>query len=465
MKRINIFRLGLALTSFVVLAMVVFAPAMLPWIFGGGAIYSITTGTMITGDAVETTNVQDTPPSSTFLMSEVSQKITEMKPARTPLDTIMRSAVTKKKIESFKTEFYAVDVRPFTDTVATTYTKPGVAQQAGPPIVEGTGGVELANVIVTNIDIWSQDDTAMAVGISGSDDLNLVLFVADVDVTNSIIKVQALNGLAEGSLIVVPTIASTTVLVRMGNAKAEKDAQTSPYAMIPEKEYNYCQIFMAQVEESTYQAMHKKEVQWGFDDYTALNIYDMKTTIELTSLFGYRRQFTDKLGRDEKYTCGGLTRNISNTLEYGSGSTDRMVTNDTLIGWSKDIFTGNSGSDTRILFAGPALTQYISQIDFQKQLGGNQTEARWGIEWKVISTNFGKLLWKMHPLFSLIGWDDYGVVLDINNIEKHEFLPMTTREVDLKGSGQKNVQAKVLEETSCPILRYDDTHRLISPKA
>jgi hypothetical protein len=451
MKKINIFRIGLAVAGLILMAVVCFAPAILPWLLGGGAIYSLE-GTMITGDAVTTTNVQDTPPSSTFLISEVSQKITEMKPARTPLDTIMRSAVTRKKIESFKTEFYAVDVRPFSDTVASVYTKPST-------------GVELAELKVTNVDIWSQDDTALAVGVSGSDSLDLVLYVSDVDVTNSILKVMALNGTAEGSLIVVPTIASATVLVRMGNAKAEKDAQTSPYAMIPEKDYNYCQIFMAQVEESTYQKMHKKEVQWSFSDYEALNIYDMKTTIELSSLFGYRRQFTDKLGRDEKYTCGGITRNMSNKLEYGTGSLDTTITNDTLVGWCKDTFTGNSGSDTRILFAGPALTQYISAVDFTKQLGGAQTEAKWGIEWKVISTNFGKLLWKMHPLFSLIGWDTKGIIIDINNLEKHEFVPMSTREVDLKGSGQKNVEAKVIEETSCPILRYDDTHRLIAMKA
>ena len=233
MKKSNILRFGLVMVLVTVIVVAI-APAMLPWLFGSGACYA-TVGTMVTGDAVTTDAVQDGPPVSTFLMSEVSQKITEMKPARTPLDTIMRSAVTKKKIESFKTEFYAVDVRPFSDTVATTYTKPD-------------SGVELAELIVTNIDIWSQDDTALAVGREGSDGLDLVLFVADVDVANSLLKVQALNGPTEGPLIVVPTILSTTVLVRMGNAKAEKDAQTSPYAMIPEKDYNYCQIFMAQVE-------------------------------------------------------------------------------------------------------------------------------------------------------------------------------------------------------------------------
>jgi hypothetical protein len=448
MKKSNIFKIGLAILGAFAL-IVMFAPAMLPWMLGSGAFYA-TTGTIISGDAVDTSNASDAEPD--LLLNTISQKITEMKPARTPLDTIVRSAVTKKKIESFRTDFYAVDVRPFSDTVATTYTKPST-------------GVELAELVVTNIDIWSQDDTVLVVGVTGSDSLDLVLFVADVDVANSILKVQALNGTAEGNNIVVPTIASTTVLVRMGVAKAEKDAQTSPYAMIPEKDYNYCQIFMAQVEESTYMAMHKKEVQWSFSDYEALNIYDMKTTIELSFLFGYRRQFTDKLGRDSKYTCGGITRSIDKNLEYGTGGSDRVVTNDTLIDWCADAFTGNSGSDTRIMFAGADLTAYISKIDFQKNLGGNQTESKWGIEWKVISTNFGRILWKLHPLFAQIGWGEKGVLLDVNNLEKHEFLPMQTREVDLIKSGQKNVNAKVIDETSCPVLRYPDTHRIIKPKA
>jgi hypothetical protein len=447
MKKRNIFKLILTVMG-VLSLIVMFAPAMAPWMLGSGAVYAV--GTIVSGDAVDTSNAAEAAPD--LLMSNISQKITEMKPARTPLDTIMRSAVTKKKIESWRTDFYAVDVRPFNDTVAVTYTKPST-------------GVELAEMEVTNIDIWSQDDTALCVGVTGSDSKDLVLFIADVDVANSKLKIMALNGTAEGGLIVVPTIPITTVLVRMGNAKSEKDAQTAPYAMIPEKDYNYCQIFMAQVEESTYMKMHKKEVQWSFSDYEALNIYDMKTTIELSSLFGYRRMFVDKLGRDDKYTCGGITRSIPSTLTYGTGGSNRTVSNDTLVGWCKDTFTGNSGSDTRILFAGPALTQYISLIDFTKNLGGNMTEAKWGIEWKVISTNFGKLLWKMHPLFGEIGWDEKGIIIDVNNLEKHEFVPMSTREVDLKGSGQKNVTAKVIEETSCPVLRYPDTHRLITAHA
>lgn len=443
MKKRNIYKLTLAIVGAIAL-MIVFAPAMLPWMFGGGAIFSV--GTIVTGDAVTTVEVNAAAPE--LLMSTVSQKITEMKPSRTPLDTIMRHA-TKRKVESFKTDYYAVDVLPFVDTVATQYTKPST-------------GVELAELIVTNVDMWRQDDTALVVGVSGSDSLDLVLFVADVDVANSKLKVQALNGTVEGALIVVPTIAAAKVLVRMGNCKAQKDASTSPYAMIPEKEYNYCQIFMAQIEEGTYEAMHKKEVQWSFSDFEALGIYDMKTTIELSYLFGFKKEFIDKLGRDTKYACGGITREIDQTVTYGTGGADRSVTNDTLIGWCKDAFTGNSGSDTRILFSGAALTQYISQIDFTKQLGGGATEVKFGIEWKVISTNFGKLLWKLHPLFSEIGWDEKGIILDVNQFEKHEFLPMAARDIDLLTSGQSKVNAKAIDEASCPILRYPDCHRLIA---
>ena len=446
MKKRNILKWSLAALGAFAL-MVIFAPAMIPWIFGSGAVYA--TGTIVTGDAVTTVEVNAAAPD--LLMSTVSQKITEMKPARTPLDTIIRHA-TAKKVESFKTDYYAVDVLPFVDTTAALYTKPAT-------------GVELAEITVTNVDMWRQDDTALAVGIVGSDSLDLVLFVADVDVANSKLKVQALNGTAEGTLIVVPTIAVTTTLVRMGNCKAQKDASTSPYAMIPEKDYNYCQIFMAQIEEGTYEAIHKKEVQWGFSDFEALGIYDMKTTIELSYLFGFRKEFIDKLGRDTKYACGGITRGITKAVTYGTGGADRTVTNDTVIGWCEDAFTGNSGSDTRILFTGSKLTKYISGIDFTKQLGGNSTEMKFGIEWKVIATNFGKLLWKQHPLFSEIGWDEKGIILDVNQLEKHEFLPMSARELDLLTSGQSKVKAKAIDEASCPILRYPDTHRLIAAKA
>lgn len=387
----------------------------------------------------------------------VSQKITLMKPASTPLDTIMRAAGRKVSIDSFRTEFYAVDTRPLTDTVHVAYVKP-------------TDGDLVKAIEVHNTTIWSADDTVLSKGVLGADGGEATFIVLEVSAVNGTITLQPLNGVAgtgaNAGKVVLPSIPILTVLVRMGQAKYETDATTTPFGILPAKDYNYCQLFMAQVEQSIYQRMHGKEVNWEFSDMEALNIYDMKATMELSFLYGYRYKFFDYNNNEEKYATGGVRRSITKALEYGTGSTDRSVTKTQMIDWTKEIFSGNSGSDQRILFMGNVLAASLMKVnDVTRQLDAASTEVKWGITFRKIESNFGVLLAKHHPIFDLAGESDNGMVLDVNNIEKHIFLPTKITTLDLRTPGLKNADASVIAETSCLVVRYPDTHAFIKPKA
>lgn len=393
--------------------------------------------------------------------SYVSKKVAEMRPSRTPFDTIMRDTATKGNvvnIKSFKTDFYSVDSREWSDTVATTYTKQG-------------DGVKSYALVVDNVGMWSVDDTCLFRGINGAQDTDdLACLIIAKDASANTITIQPLNGDtgagANAGSLVLPTIAEDTVIVRMGKAMNELDAQAEPYAIIPEKDYNYAQIFMAQVEEGTFQAMHAKEVDWGFKEYAAQNIYDMRLGIEYSYIWGYRSRtahLTDS-GNVERYTCGGIARDITETLTYGSGGTDRTVNESDFTTWTKNIFTGNSGSDVRVAFLGNDLMGYISNIDtVSKQQKANSTQVMWGVTFSKVETNFGTLLLKHHAGFDQAGWGEKGMVLDFQYIEKHVFMPMTVEKLDLKSAGTRNVIAEIIRECSCPILKYPDVHKLIAP--
>ena len=408
-------------------------------------------GAAVTGDSVSVEEVKTKSPD--LDVDHVSKKITQMRPAATPLDTITREVGNVVPIKAFKTEFYAVDTRPLKDTVGTGgYTK--VTNQ------------EVGSLPVNDIDNWSVDDTLIVPAMTGNDGHELALFVADIDAATNVIKVQALNVTAnESGKVEVPSIAEGATLVRMGNAKSEKDAQTSPFALLPAKDYNYVQLFMAQVEETIYQRMHEKEADWGFSDYEALNIYDMRARMELTYLFGYRHKTTDKVGKDVKYFTGGLKRQITKILEYGASGVPAMD-EAKFIDWSKDIFVGNSGAETRVMLVGAGLNATMAKIStVQKQIEAKSTELIWGITFKKIETNFGTLLVKHAPLFDLAGYGDNGIVLDVNNIEKHVFLPTQITDLELKKTGISNANASVIAETSGLVLRYPDTHAWIRVKA
>lgn len=419
-----------------------------------GIIYAI--GAPVAGAPV---TVQATETGSPELNRDaISKIVTKMRPATTPLDTMLREIDRAVAIKSFKTEYFAVDHRPFYDTVATAYTATGDGQTT-------------YDLVVNNIGMWAADDTCMFYGVAGSDTLDLQCFIISRNVSANTIKIQPLNGPAgsgttAGEIILPASIPISTRIVRCGAAKNELDAQTSPYAIIPVPAYNYAQIFMAQVEEGWYQSVHEKEVNWSFPDYQAQSIYDMRATIELSYLFGVRALFNDKVNAIQRYTTGGAIRFITKALEYGTGGSDRTIDNSTFVDWNKSIFVGNSGSDTRILLGGDGLMANLMKVDtVLKQIEAKNTQVKFGVTFNEIETNHGKLLFKRHPLFEQAGWTDKGIVLDMNHIEKHTYKPMSTRTLDLKASGQRNVNAVLIEEASALIVRYPDTHAIIAPKA
>ena len=457
MKNTNLFNIGTKLLSLAFVLVAIVATNLMV----GAAGVTMAVGTAVTGAADGTGTVTTTKVkagSADLDQDYVSKLVTEMRPSITPLDTIMRQIRKATPIKSWKTEYYAVDARPLYDTVNTAYTKAG----------DGNTSTDLK---VNNISMWVADDTVMVKGITGVDSKDLVCFIISKDASASTIKIQPLNGTAgsgtTADMMIIPaTIPVNTVLVRLGSCKHELDAQTSPYAILPAKAYNFVQRFMAQVEESTFQKIHQKEVDWGFTDYEAQNIFDMKATMEQSFLFGVRAQFTDLVNSKERFSTGGITRFITKAVEYGLGGTDRTIDNAWFVDATKSIFQGNSGSEARYLFGGNGLMANLMKVDTViKQIQGKQTMVKWGLTFKEIETNFGLLRFFHHPGLDQAGWNDNGIVLDLAFIEKHNFKPLSSKKLDLIESGQRNADAVVIEETCGVVTRYPDTHAIIRPKA
>lgn len=381
-------------------------------------------------------------------MDYVSKKITEMRPASTPLHTLMSNVSKVVPVDSFKTEFYAVDIKPFNDTATAAFTNTGV-QTAG-------------EITVGNVAIWNIDDTVLIPGVLGGDGKPLMGCVTSKNVGSNKITIQAMNGTGAGTAV-VPNVAINSVLVRMGTAKSEMDMQTGSFTLLPEKDFNYCQNFMAQIEASTFDKIQAKEVDWDFSDYEELSIYDMKAAMERNYLFGIRKKFNDATDSEVKYTCGGVNSFLTKGLTWSKGG---GITSANWIDWAKSIFQDNAGSDNRIALIGDDLMAAIAKVGaVEKQLEAKNTEVKFGITFSVVETNWGKIYFKRHPMFRLMGMSENGFVLDINNIQKHVHVPMKSTKLDLITSGQRNADATVIQEVSCPVVTYGATHTRITPVA
>ncbi len=452
MKNRNLKRVTYAILSIIGIFVVgLFGMLVLAAICGaGGVTYAMAAGT-VPDQTVTTEQAMDVSPD--LLRPDISKKITKIMPAAAPLDTLIREAGAHEKTGSLDFKFYSSELRPFEDTLAQLFTRP--ASLPSDSVYE---------ITVTSGKIWQVDDDIIFHDTDGEDGLPLVAHI--VGKSSDTLEVIFLNGgdeagQQEGS-VPPATIDDETGIGRLGNAKAELDAQTDPYGHLPTDRWNYVQQHMAQVEESLWQKVHNKEVDWDIRDMQTLSLFDLRCKMEATSWFGVRRKVFDPRGDDYKYHSGGVIRFIDRMINMPNV----VITDPIWAAWTKEIFVGNAGSDRRYMFNGSDLNVRLSDVPhISKQIDGKSTEVVFGLTFNKIETNFGILLMRHHPLFNYHGFKDAGVVLDLNNIRKRVFDPMRVRKVDLMVTGIKRANAYVLEENFGLETRYADTHAIMTPEA
>lgn len=416
----------------------------------GGSILAIAASGTVVDNSVNATGTVDTDASNTasptLLTKSIRENITKMKPAATPVDTILREMGLVINIESWESEYYSVDSRGFTDAVSSS------AQSN----VGSAVGVSF-DVVVDAVHIWNVDDTILFKDISGySGTGDLVGHIKTVTVSTSTLTIVAVNGTGTyytGN----PVIPAATVLIRMGNSKHELDAQTETYQILPQPVTNYCQRFMAQVEESVFQRIHKKEVKYDIEDYRMQALYDFKLSQELTILFGAKGRTL--VGTKYYHHMNGITKLVTGSSTYAS--VGGMVKGD-IYTWSKAIFSLNSGSQKRYMFCGGGFLAEMSALEpVEKQMSATNTDMVYGITFNRVVTAFGELYVMHHDLLNSVGWANKALVLDMANIEKHVFKPLETKKLELIKSGQRNADAYVLDETYTVATRYPATHCII----
>lgn len=391
-----------------------------------------------------------------LLRPAIDKKITQMRPSAYPLDTILRSIGNDEKIGSWEAKWYSVDIRGVNSAMAAGHTNAWSSTtwtNHGP-----------ATISVTNGHIWSVDDliyapgTLMQNGAYVGEEMMLQVIAKPSTSTLTVIC------LTSNDTFDVPTIANGTALVRAGNAKQELDMMTDPYEIYPFFENNYAQIHMATVEQSVYEALHtEKEVSFGMNDYRLSSIYSMREGMEIASLIGKKRHVLNRpvgASTKEYYYSNGVVRYITRTLTYNSSGS--VLDNSRMINWSKQVFTGNGGSDEKVFFVGSDLMESLHGVQtVAKQLEAGNTEVKWGLTFKRFESNFGSFLIKYHPGLDRMGWAKHGLILDIANLGTRIFKPMGKDNHDLQKAAIRRANAETVSTAYCAVVRYPETHAIV----
>lgn len=397
-------------------------------------------------------------------LDDIDKKITKIRPMSTPVDQISRYA-NSSKTDSFICKYYSVGTRPIKTT-----TTGQIAIASTPSFV----------LSVEDPTIFTKDDTIRVVGVKGKYDYNgveyanspsspdLVLCVCGRNDQNMPI-VYCVNGdKLNGQNVKLPiAIPASTTLIRMGKACGELDVQTGRFANNPTPDIQYCQNFMIQVEQSTFDKIAAKEVNWGFSDLEEDSIFDMRLTQELSFIFGDMNMIKH-ISKDNmaQWFTKGIWWMAGNDFTIGhteraddSGDvTKRVISAEDLVNLSQDTFTGaGTGNKKKIIIAGSDVVSAFSKMELDK-VRTTETVKKWNLEFTSFKTGFGEFLLIHHELFDTCGMSDCAFMLDPEYLSKRVHVSWSRSVLDLKKAGVRNTDAVVLQEVSCLYLRYPKAH-------
>lgn len=397
-----------------------------------------------------------------FYLSDVDKRIVKIRPMATPIDQISRYAKSSAT-KSFEVKYYSVGTREIKCSTNAKVTAMSTGASTTLP--------------VDDLNMFTLDDTIRVVGVSAvtkpdgtaytSEDSirpDLVLCVCGKNDSSNLPTVYAVNGTKDsnGQPILVPEIPQGTTLVRMGKACGELDVQTGRFNNIPMPEVQYCQNFMIQVEQSTFDKIAAKEVNWNFSDIEEDGVYDMRLAMENTYLFGVKNviKHIAKDGMNTWFT-GGIWWMAGKDIEVGEWDSEKncaVITDDNLVDITKDLFVGTGiGNKRKILFCGSDMLSAFSKIKSDKFRLKDTVEV-WNLKFKSWDTDFGEVLTIHHELFDVNGMSDCGLAMDPEYLSKKTHVSWGRNVLDLQKAGIRRTDAVVIQEVSCLYLRYAKAH-------
>lgn len=406
--------------------------------------------------ATATTGIEVTEESDPdFYAKAVDKRITRMRPMRTPIDQITRSAESINRVNSMIVQYYAVATRPIKATLTAK-----VAAMTGSSVT----------LPVNDPNMFSETDTIRVHGVKGykedgatQDTKDLMLYVVGKN-DDGFPNVIAVNGLkSTNGNSKTPELAEGAVLIRMGRAASEIDVETGNFYNLPTPSEQYCQKFMMQVEQSTAHKMWDKKVDWNFSDIEEDGIYDMRLGMENSFLFGIKGKGKDprKSGADVYFT-GGIYWMAGKKMGLGTVADGvATITDDEMVDFLKDLFTGNdSGNGQKIGFAGSDALAALAKMKSERFKVVKEFE-KWGLKFTSFDSNFGKLLVMHHELMDKNEKSDEIFIVDPEYLRKKYFETWSRKEYDMAKLAKRDTQAVVMKEASCCYLTYPNAHAIV----
>jgi len=403
-------------------------------------------GVHITGEVLATEVIKEGSPD--LILLDVDDRITKISPYKNQIDQIARKVGRKMTAHGMEYKHYSIDIAPIGDVTSALYTESGTSVTA--------------NLSVSNPDLFNETDTVTVGGVKGYDvtgltqtDADFMFYVNGKTSDNPAkLYVTPINGKMVGSKITVPTIPSGTEIFLLSTAACEGDIRSYNNAALPTPEIGFLQIYKMEVGETTIAQMSLKEVKWELNDQIEIGVAKLRAGIERSSLIGVKGKTIVPGKKYPVYTTGGIYWDIEKEFEFPENPTDKD-----LIRFHKYLFTGQSGSNQKVQLMGSDFNEAISCIPgVMKQMEAKNTELHWGLQWSMITTNFGTTAASPYDMLDALGRSNECIVIDPEYLDKWVLVPFGSKDVDLKTPGIFDGDVNVTTEISSICLRYKNAH-------
>ena len=369
--------------------------------------------------------------------------MTKIRPVRTPIDTISRKVSRSQNPKNMEFRYPTIDYLPFTTTLKTAYS-----------VSQSPQDNEEVNIVPTKPGIFNRRDVIIVKGVTGGDGTDLKLWVTNRHGNHSI-DVIAINGVtASTKENTVPAIAKDTVLICAAKACAELDSQAPGVAIFPNYQPQYCQKFMAQVEQSTIDMLTAKRTNITLNDQEEATVADMKLKMELSFLFGSRAKLLDPETNRYAWFTGGIWYVPEKDIYLTSASKIADMVDVT-----RTLFTGPAAgrSNKRLVVCGSGLLAFVEKMFIGEYKYINKIK-KWDLEFTEVTTNFGDLMFILGEVFDIAGHENDGLILDPDYLERWTLKKFGGKNLDLDAQGVRDSKARVLSEISAMVLKSPKNH-------
>lgn len=385
-------------------------------------------------------------------VEEIDQIIAKFRPFRFPLEWFITNRMTQQKATSYEQTHYrsgatvleAVTGEEFSSTG--TFAKKNVAFSVN------------VDAFVSGVESIHEYDTIYVKDVMGyaddgeTEDGGLFLFVTKKDEDS--VRFAVINPpktvTANGGL----KIPSGTKLVICGNACSESQMIVDPETYLPSSDTLFLQKKISNIVMTDEWLEQARKVKFVQKDVVDNGLYNHKRKCARSHWLG--RQFMTtinvkdaKIGAEPVYFERGILRQVN--MSYMHDGEDYNW-ND-LIAISKMMFTENAANTTAVGLCGKNAMQRLlrlaANVDVQRSLKYERNDEM-GVSIHKWHDGFGTIEFMLDPTLDDIGYQDFIVILDLENAVHYVKKIEAETSQDLKKTGEaREAQRRIIQTIDC----------------